>query len=246
MRLTNRIQSIALAMFASAALWTGSAWAAPIYLDITNSTGTSGGWNMLGITDSGASGAGGLGQTVANMIDTNSNSTGISAEITQRFNGLNSSGTSSPSGAAAEFGDHGADGGYGNFDAPFPGGNEVTIQNSQITFSNLIDTNTYDFTFFASRLSVSDNRETLYELIGQNTDSATLNPSNNTSNVATVIGISPDINGQIVLNITEGANNTNSTGFYYLGALKIVAVPEPASIALIGVGGLVVLTRRRR
>ena len=54
---------------------------------------------------------------------------------------------------------------------PQYGGNEVTIQNSQITFSNLIDTNTYDFTFFASRLSVSDNRETLYELIGQNTDS---------------------------------------------------------------------------
>ena len=236
MTLTTRIKSLALALIAATVLLTGSAWAAPVYLDMTDSTGSSAGWNRLNI------GGGGLGQSIGDMIDSGNNSTGISVEITERFNSRNTSGTSSPSGAAAEFGDHGADSGFGNFDLSH---SAIIIQNSQLTFSNLNEDYTYDFTFFASRLSAGDNRETLYELIGQNTDSATLDPADNTSNVATVIGISPDINGQIVLNVTEGPNNTNSTGYFYLGALKVVAVPEPASIALLGVGSLALLRRCR-
>ena len=80
---------------------------------------------------------------------------------------------------------------------------------------------TYDFIFYASRMSVDDNRETGYTITGANSGFATLNPSMNVDSFVTVTGIEPDDEGQITINLAPTANNVNSYHFTYLGVLKV-------------------------
>lgn len=90
-----------------------------------------------------------------------------------------------------------------------------------LTFSNLNPNKIYSFEIFGSRKDVTDNRETLYTVVGGTTVSATLNPSSNTSLTCTISDIAPDASGNIVLNVAKGPNNANGSGYYYLNALKL-------------------------
>jgi hypothetical protein len=63
--------------------------------------------------------------------------------------------------------------------------------------------------------------------------SALLNTSNNTSNVAVVSGAQPSGAGVLNVEVTAGPGNTNGSKFYYLGAIELSYVPEPASILLL-------------
>ena len=135
-------------------------------------------------------------------------------EMCDSMTSTNSSGTSDgpyPSGANKDslFGQDTSLGGY--------------IDNGQAVFhfSNLDADTIYDFTFYASRLGLSDNRETRYQLKGANSSSVDLDPAGNTDQVAKVSGIHPDASGEIELCISKGPNNNNSEGFYYLGAMQI-------------------------
>jgi len=83
----------------------------------------------------------------------------------------------------------------------------------------------YDFTFYASRMGVGDNRETGYTLTGANTGFAALNPSANVEKFVTVTGIEPDSEGQITIDLAPTANNVNSYHFTYLGVLKVEPKP---------------------
>ena len=94
-------------------------------------------------------------------------------------------------------------------------------------------------------MGVSDNRETMYTATGSNTAFALLDTANNTSNVALISGITADANGEIVISVTAGPNNSNSDGFYSLGYLQITTVPAPSSIAFFGLGSLAAVRRRR-
>jgi hypothetical protein len=90
-----------------------------------------------------------------------------------------------------------------------------------LTFSNLNPAKVYSFEIFASRKDITDNRETLYTVVGASTVSATLNPSSNSANTCIISDIAPDESGNIVLNVAKGTNNVNASGYYYLNALKL-------------------------
>ncbi len=114
----------------------------------------------------------------------------------------------------------------------------------QFKLFNLDPSMTYDFTFFASRQVVSDNRETSYVVNGANSDSGVLDAANNNTEVLRINGILPDANNEIFVDVTPGPNNSTSTGFYYINLMQVDVVPEPASVALMGAAGLMVLGRR--
>ena len=117
----------------------------------------------------------------------------------------------------------------------------------QLTFDGLdaSGATTYDFTFYGYRNTVTDVRETTYELVGGNgTSSAVLNASQNVSQVVTVSGVTADANGEIELNVYAGPNN--NSGYGYINLIDIQTVPEPATLGLAAAGLLVTVSRRGR
>ncbi|MFH1497790.1 MAG: PEP-CTERM sorting domain-containing protein [Verrucomicrobiota bacterium] len=122
----------------------------------------------------------------------------------------------------------------------------------QIEFTGFDPGKQYTFTFLSSRDSVSGNRSTLFTVTGAGTSSVAINSALATPETGTIFSITPSVSGSFVLDVTKDAANDNSSGFYYLNALKIEAVsstiPEPsAAAALLGLGalGLCVLRRKR-
>ncbi len=186
---------------------------------------------------------------IADLIDETGANTGISLSAEGFFKGSNQSGTTAPTGDAAIFHPQATrDNAFGHA-GPF-GTNPLTPE-ALLTFTGLNPLNTYDFTFFASRvgLSATDIRETEYRVLGTpNNTGALLNASNNTSNVAQLLGLSPSGAGEIQLLVDPGPNNSgNASIFYYLGALRIDCIPEPASGVLLmrGVVGVLMVQRHR-
>jgi hypothetical protein len=182
---------------------------------------------------------------VFNLIDTDGNGTGYTLNVTDNFwPGSNQSGAPAGAGDAAGIPSQAtADNLFGSL-AAFGGFTEPT---GGFTIGGLDATGatTYDFMFFGSRMGVSDNRETMYTATGANSDFALLDTANNTSNVTRLTGIQADANGEIVISVTAGPNNTNSFGFYYLGYMEFAAVPAPSTALLLGLGSLGAMRRRR-
>ncbi|MEO9503472.1 T9SS type A sorting domain-containing protein [Nonlabens ulvanivorans] len=108
----------------------------------------------------------------------------------------------------------------------FNGGTQVT---GGFKLRQLDPNKFYSFSFFASRMNVTDNRETSYTVNGNTTQVVNLNASNNTTQKIEVYNMQPDSNGEIEITATAGANNTNSYGFYYLNALEIQIDNTPIS-----------------
>lgn len=96
---------------------------------------------------------------------------------------------------------------------------DMWMPDGQITVSNLNKSEKYDFVFYGSRRDVSDNRETVYTVTGENSKSGSINASGNRGEVATVKGIAPDAAGNIVIKVSAGPNNTTPERFYYLNTM---------------------------
>ncbi|MRG44345.1 T9SS type A sorting domain-containing protein [Chitinophaga sp. SYP-B3965] len=78
----------------------------------------------------------------------------------------------------------------------------------------------YNFTFFGSRGSVSDNRTSIYTINGA---SVALNAASNTTNTVKLTNVVPDANGEVLLDI----NSAPGASFSYLNAMVIEASFEP-------------------
>ncbi|MEO1084790.1 MAG: hypothetical protein AAFY88_11165, partial [Acidobacteriota bacterium] len=153
------------------------------------------------------------------LSNTELDATGISVTATS-FNSTNTSGTSTPTVPDLTAG-MARDSFYGN-DVLFQG-SVAPLGVVELTGLRLDET--YDFVIFASRMSVGDNRQTSYEIVGSESRTYTLNTHNNQSDFVEATGIVADATGTITINVQKGPQNTNSRGFFYLGALVLRSSP---------------------
>jgi lysophospholipase L1-like esterase len=165
-------------------------------------------WNNLfpdiGTTDDG---------TLA-LVTTNGAGSGITWQMTSRFNGANTSGTTASS---AFPGSATGDSLFGNTEAF----NSLSGIVPAFKLRGLLAAATYDFEFFASRTGATDNRETRYTVAGATTATADLDASNNIDATARVTGIRADAQREIAISLAPGPNNNNANHFTYLGVLRV-------------------------
>jgi hypothetical protein len=237
----------------------GTAVAAQILIDfgsgtVTTTDAVSRTWNNIGSAND-LTGSPFTLQNIAN-VDSGyrlsiSNPAGVTNPV--GFNGENGNGTLTPTGTAAARNYAASatrDSLFGNT-TPF-GTPSAIVQAVRLTLTNLNPNELYSLAFFASRTGAGgDIREAEYFITGGNTSSSIfLNASENTGNIAELVGISPNGSNQIIIDIDRGPLNNNSSGFFYLGVMEIntVAIPEPSMLVCGGCSllGLLGLTLRRR
>ncbi len=178
---------------------------------------STGNWNNITTTSRNESGI------TLNLVNELGNTTGVTLTVDDSFDFSNTLGTTTPNSSLPFISTATMDSFYGEA-SDFNGNVNET---GGYTLSNLDPLKYYSFSIFASRINVTDNRETLYTVTGQTTVSNTLNASNNTSNTASILNIKPLSNGTISFVATTGTNNNNANGFYYLGAVKMVTSSTP-------------------
>ena len=208
---------------AAALMLTGGAAIAQTYLiDFGGVVGTSRGpvpndpehaWNNVNTT------VGVIANSVlANLVDTYNSTSSVSLVIIDPFNDVNDNGTRFstlyPENATR-------DSLYGNTES-FNGKANIF---PKFKLTGLDAATKYTFTFFASRMSVSDNRETEYTVTGATTETAVLNVAGNEEVAVTVSEMSPDTAGEISIALAPSVNNNNANHFTYLGVLQVDAVP---------------------
>jgi hypothetical protein len=216
-----------------------------LFFDFGDSTlMTSGNWNNLVHTNATLT----PGPPIANAIDSLGNFTGISLSANGFNTGDNTAGTTTPGGAAAIFASTATQDSLFGHTVVFNGQGPLPLATLSLGGLDGSGNTLYSFTFFASRTGVSDDRETQYQVVGSTSGYSLLDAANNTSNVAIVSGIVPNPDGSLLVNISPGPNNNNSSGFFYLGAMEITIseVPEPSSLALAALGGLAAVVWGRR
>ncbi len=158
---------------------------------------------------------------IAELTTTKGFSTGYAITVIDSFNGVNTSGTTMPDAALGLPSEASGDSFFGNTSV-FGGQIQAT---GGVALTGLDPTVDYTLTIFASR-TASDNRETQYVFQGNSLDTGYINVASNTDQVVQST-LTPDANGTIQITASPGPNNTNSSGFFYLGAL-IMSYPEQA------------------
>ena len=161
--------------------------------------------------------------TILNLINTQKQNTGIAVWIHDAFTGVNTTGTTTPDASVQMPESATSDSFFGSEGAH----NGITEPTGGITLSGLNRNSKYSFTFFASRVGVTDNRETKYKVSGKTDQTATLNPSNNTANTVTISDVFPAANGTIIITVSPGPNNNNSLKYYFLGAIRMTSEKQP-------------------
>ena len=185
---------------------------ADVFVDFSRNSSTQG-WNAFAGTNTG--------YRLNNLLDKNGDYTGISIEAIEGFNGHNSTGASTSNTAFNMPSAVSGTSFFGNSAKEFEGS---LVEKSVLKLTGLDKDKQYNFCFFSSRMSVTDNRETSFTLTGQSQSTVLLNASNNTSAIVCANSIKPNANGEIEIKITSGPNNNNATGFYYINAMRIALV----------------------
>jgi hypothetical protein len=185
-----------------------------IYIDFGSYLSTTpGNWNNVSSTDGG----------INRAVTSSGTPTTVNILIPDRFSEFNANGTIVPDPVLNLPAEATKDTFYGNDIEVEPGGSVEPI--AQLVISNLDPNLLYDLSFFASRIGVSDNRQTEYAVSGNGGLAHTLhlNPSNNTNTIVRGSNVRPTSTGDIVIDIQKGPQNDNVSGFYYLGTLTIKA-----------------------
>ncbi|MGV3773424.1 MAG: GDSL-type esterase/lipase family protein [Verrucomicrobiales bacterium] len=180
-------------------------------------------WNNLsvdiGTTDSGV---------MENLLATNGLVTAIDLQMLSRFNTFNENGTTAsslftPSATSDSL--------FGNTES-FNGLSNIA---PAFKMTGLNPAAIYNLHFYASRVGVTDQRDTRYMTIGAATNFIELNAANNTNNVATLANLRPDAQGELKIEISPGAGNNSPNHFTYLGVLRlswtVITPRQPALIS---------------
>lgn len=139
--------------------------------------------------------------------------------ITAPFAGSNTAGTSSTTESEVYIftGNPSLDAFYGQLGAT-----------SALKLTGLNPSARYNFTLFGSRfgLTTIDNRETKYVVTGINGTQTVLllDATNNNSKSVVAKNIIPTAAGEITIEVSAGSNNTSSSQYYYLNAMKILEI----------------------
>ncbi|MEM1356392.1 MAG: PEP-CTERM sorting domain-containing protein [Planctomycetota bacterium] len=232
-----------LSLIASTALATGAS-AATIQVDFgldTQQTETLG-WNNM------TSDSGGQPADLTNLVDDAGDPTGIDLTYLKTGDGSGNN----PNGAG------GVAGSGANYNGPYPDALDSfptsALQDGlffaqsgatiTLTLSNLDTDLTYDFILYGARGN-NGLVDTTYQVTGAN-DSGVINigPVNtNDDDFADITGIAPDVNGEITITATSINGSSGNGGA--LNLLVVTAVPEPGSLALLSLGGVLIARRRR-
>ncbi|WP_153796603.1 fibronectin type III domain-containing protein, partial [Foetidibacter luteolus] len=145
--------------------------------------------------------------TLSNLQDENGNGTGVSLTLPEAWTGSNTNGvvTGDNSGVYPD-----------NVIRSFYYQSAPDVRT--VRLSGLSSANKYNLVFFASRANYNLALTSSYTVGAQ---SVVLNATNNSSTTASINGVSPDANGQIIISIAAA----NGSQFSYLGALEIVSYP---------------------
>lgn len=203
--------------------FSGTAQTNAVYVDF-GSNPSSAPWNNLSNQHTGS---------LSGLTDALGQPTNIAIAVTDSFNGVNTNGTLAPNPALNIPASASGDSFYGN---PVLFANDVQPTGA-VELSNLDTALQYTVKLFASRLA-ADNRETRYIVAGATTDTLHLNAADNTNNLVTAT-LAPSPAGTISITTATGPANTNTYGFFYLGALVLEypsALP-PASVELLRPNG---------
>ncbi|MBN1127297.1 MAG: hypothetical protein JXA82_20010 [Sedimentisphaerales bacterium] len=186
-----------------------------IYVDFGPSQTVSTGWNTMSAADG----------TITDAVTSDETVTVVDISLPDRFTGENTNGTETPDAALGFPSQATRDSFYGN-DVEWSGQIQPT---AQVLISSLNPSQMYELTFFASRMSAGENRQTQYAINGQGgmIETIYLNPSNNADTAVTSQMIAPTTSGEITIDIQKGPENVNGYGFYYLGVLVIKATQDP-------------------
>lgn len=212
------IKSLLLAAMCATTAW--SIQAATYFIDFGDPGLKTEGLNYNNVTTTNLS--------VTNIVD----DTGAASVITVSASGFNPG--SNLNGTQTPFGDAGIFDLFATVDNLFGHTNNFNQPSPKplglVTFTGLDASGgtAYTFTFFSSRMGVADIRETQYAVLGVNSGTNTLDSSNNESLVAGVTNIVPTGAGVITVQVSRGPNNNNTSGFFYLGALRVVTGAAPA------------------
>lgn len=162
--------------------------------------------------------------TIADLIDEQGANTGVSIAVTKRFKAISWTGAGAVSFTGWTMPHYSV-----HYDSFY--GTTVDEETSELTISGLDANQSLDFSFFGSvfatsadqgeQTPVEQNRETSYTVTGATEVSVSLTASNNTSDIAQIMNIKADNDGQIVVTVAKGANNNTTSGSYYLNAMRI-------------------------
>jgi hypothetical protein len=115
---------------------------------------------------------------------------------------------------------------------------------STFTFSGLNDSLLYNLSFLSAHDNGSNDRNPHDWVIQKglaNEASVSVDPDDNL--VYTFLNIATDGSGQITLSSTTTSGGADSQ---HINAMELVAIPEPASLALVVLGTSLMMSRRRR
>lgn len=188
-----------------------------------------GGWMDTSLDNWNAFQTFGTTPTVVTLIDSLKNTTAFTLTLTQRFKAVNWNGGGNPT--------------FTNWTIPHYSavydsfyGTRVDEGESILVISGLSSNHKTTLSFFSSAFATSydpgpqtptdNNRETAFIVKGATEKSDSVNASNNLTTLVQFNDVLPDASGYITITVRAGANNTHSTGAYFLNAMRLIIKDE--------------------